>query len=217
MSYYEVSEELDKFTNTTTIRMNRSFEDLGARSGYSFFGVSLSLWSVQSSGKTDSIFIKYYNRETDLIGGYSGTEGKNMIIRINDNENISLPFGSEDCSVSKKFNEVRQMYYNEYRVYNSVEINKMILEKICNATSIEFSFPCGEYTTSRLSAERLQGFINYCRIFYNGLYNEDKYQVDKEIKMPSKPKLSISYIIKLIIALSVSLFIPVTFVISCIS
>ena len=175
MSYFEIREKVDKFTNTTTIMMNRPFEGLPC--------TSLSLSSSKSSGKTDSILIRYYHWDTDgLFGrGYSGTEGKNMIIRINDNENISLPFGRETCRVEKEFNKDRQEFYNKYHINNSVEINKMILEKICNATSIEFSFAGVEYTNTnpRYSAE-FQVFINYCRIFYNGLYNEDKYQVDKD-------------------------------------
>ena len=205
MSYFEIREKVDKFTNTTTIMMNRPFEGLPC--------TSLSLSSSKSSGKTDSILIRYYHWDTDgLFGrGYSGTEGKNMIIRINDNENISLPFGRETCRVEKEFNKDRQEFYNKYHINNSVEINKMILEKICNATSIEFSLAGVEYTNTHSSAE-LQGFINYCRIFYNGLYNEDKYQVDvdsvsaEELSF-SKPWSSTSIVLGLLTPLAIVIII----------
>ena len=99
------------------------------------------------------------------------------------------------------------MYYNEYRVYNSVEINKMILEKICNATSIEFKL-----AGSECLAENCQGFINYCRMFYNGLYNEEKYLVDVDslpaIQLTSRYsplKIALCMLLPLIIVIIIAL------------
>ncbi len=203
----EVVKEVDKFENKTTISMSIPFHLSSS------MDKSLKLKSIQSSGKIDSISIRYYKRCSDYFsfGGRDlinccpeTTEGKNMIIRINDNENISLPFGSEGRSVSKKFNEERQMYYNEYRVYNSVEINKMILEKICNATSIEFKL-----AGSECLAENCQGFINYCRMFYNGLYNEEKYLVDVD----SLPAIQLTSNSPLKVVAALCVFLPLIIVI----
>lgn len=186
---YKVEKSIDRFSNKTTIKMNKK-----CRISSPFISVSqLKFRHCSIKGEFDSILIDYY-----WTGSYNyiETSGNNLIIRINNNENITLPFefsGDRECSRHTDNNgNVSYTYYE----YNYVKINKQILEKICDATNIEFKVVDKEY-----SGKKAQDFINYSRIFYNGLYSENKYHIDDTSLGLTSIIMIIAFIITILIIL----------------
>lgn len=163
---YKVVTDVDKFANKISIEMNKEYKLNRSLVEASRIGIR----NCQLlDDNINSILIDYYyiNRMGDQ-GDYLYLNGGEMIIRINDSENISLPFFNESKRESSR-SSIQRVEIHERYEYNFVEINKSILEKICYANSIELRVR-GKRTKDH-SIDKCQGFIDYCRIFYNGLYN----------------------------------------------
>lgn len=112
------------------------------------------------------------NRDVLIIDVFSNTKDwlflrhGNIIININNTENITLEPNEPVSETSEgAFNEIRCVEYCYYI------INQEILHRICEAKSLDFSIR-GSHDRKVVNAN---GFINYARRFYNGVYDENAY------------------------------------------
>ena len=165
---YKVVKDVDKFNDRTTVKMNKEYK-FSKNMGVISYGSKINIRYL-SKPDTDSIFLDYYYEDSGKKCDFLYLDGGELIIRINDRENISLPFitkGERDI-FSYSVNGQNQTTRTEY---NFVEIDKTTLEKICNANSIELKV--NGQNPIEYSANKCQGFIEYCKLFHDGLYNTD--------------------------------------------
>lgn len=165
----KVVKSVDKFNNKTTLKMNKEYK-LSRNIGVLSHGAKLMVRYL-SMPDLDSIFIDYYYEAWEDNHDFLYLDGGNMIIRLNDRDNITLPFIATGERQLGEFKDANGREHTTRNEYNFVEIDKVILEKICNATSIEFKMD-GE-NPKVYEASKCNDFINYCKIFYDGLYNTD--------------------------------------------
>ena len=179
--------EVDKFDNKTTMKLNESYK-LSRDFGILSAGVELSIRYL-SMPDVDSIFIDLYYFASEDVHDFLYLDGGNMILRINDCENITLPFiATGDRSVSS-FEDSQGIEHVSRTEYNFVEIDKTTLEKICNATSVEIKL--GGRNPKIFNASKCQRFISYCKSFYNGLYNLEENTLEGntlDTKLDTKPE-----------------------------
>ena len=173
---YKVVKDVDKFSDKTTLTMNKEF---ALSNGTTIFTHRATIGIRHlSMPDVDTILLDYSYSEVD--GDCLYLDGGNLILRINNRENISLPFLTTGERSSSKYEDNNGREHTRSSEYNYVEIDKTILEKICNATSIELKVG-GRYS-KEYSASKCDGLINYCKIFYNGLYNTDLSSIEESSK-----------------------------------
>jgi len=167
---YQMIKEVDKFDNKTTMKLNERYRlarDLGILSA----GAELSVRYL-SMPDEDSLFIDFFYSSSYDTHDFLYLDGGNMILRINDCENITLPFIATDERSITSYKDSQRREHIFRTEYNFVKIDKETLEKICNATSVEIKM--GGRNPKIYDASKCQGFIDYCKLFYDGLYNETK-------------------------------------------
>ena len=193
---YKTIKEVDKFANKTTIKMNKEYRLSRSVGNLGGHGAKLQIRYV-SIPETEKIIIDYhYNNSYD----YLYLDNGKLIIRLNDSENISLDFickGKRERSVYEDNNgNVDYEYYED----NYVEIDKETLRKICDAESVEIQVSGGN--TKEYSTDKANGFIDYCRTFYNELYNETAYELThKDNNTSQNKKIAIIVLIVIIVAI----------------
>ena len=166
---YKVVKSVDKFNDKTTVTMNKEYilsNDIMSHKA------TVGLRYVSSPGLDTILWDYEYKDEYDFLY----LDGRKMIIRINDRENISLPFidkGDRETSSIKDYNGEKHIIRTEC---NFVKIDKTILGKICNANSLEIKV--NGQNPIEYSARKCSGLIDYCKIFYEGLYHEGLYNVN---------------------------------------
>lgn len=170
---YKVITNVDKFDNRASTEMNEEYKMSHGKLFIRYL----------STSDTEGVFLDYYYDRIDSDFLY--TAGGEMTIRINDMENIKLPFlGSGDRHSFNDFSPVNGRPYSAYDEYNWVSIDKTTLEKICEAKSVEIQAK-GKYK-EEYSADQCQGFIEYCRVYYNGLYKTNKYNIQGNLMTPKE-------------------------------
>ena len=176
---YKVVTTVDKFNDKTTVEMNKKYK---LSNGVFSHSAKICIRHLSKPGM-DAIFVDYFFEDSNDICDFLYLDGREMIIRINDCENISLPFildGEREISSIKDYNGQEHKIRTEY---NFVKINKIILGKICNANSLEIKLN-GQNSVEYNSGVCL-GLINYCRIFYEGLYHEGLYNIESQAEKTS--------------------------------
>lgn len=169
---YKVVKSVDKFNDKTTVTMNKEYK---LSNGIMSHKATVSLRYVSSPG-LDTILWDYDYEDCEHEYDFLYLDGRKMIIRINDRENISLPFidkGNRETSSIEDHNGEKHIIRTEC---NFVKIDKTILGKICNAKSLEIKV--NGQNSIEYSASKCSGLIDYCKIFYEGLYHEGLYNVD---------------------------------------
>lgn len=180
---YKVVKSLDKFNDKTTVTMNKEYK---LSNGIMSHKATVSLRYVSKPG-LDAIFLDYYFEDSRDICDFLYLDGREMIIRINDRENISLPFivnGERRISSIKDYNGQEHEIRTEY---NFVEIDKTTLKKICDAKILEIKVN-GDNSVEYSSGVCL-GLIKYCRIFYEGLYHEGLYNIEPQQEKTSSDSI----------------------------
>lgn len=173
---YKVVKDVDKFNDKTTITMNKEF---ALSKGTTIFTHRATIGIRHlSMPDVDTILLDYSYSEVD--GDCLYLDGSNLILRINNRENISLPFLTTGERSESEYDDNNGGEHTRSSEYNYVEIDKTILEKICNANSIELKIN-GRYP-KEYDANKCNGLINYCKIFYNGLYNTDLFTIEESPK-----------------------------------
>ena len=166
---YKVVKDVDKFNDKTTLKMNKEYK-LSKNLGIISHGAKIGIRHL-SMPNVDSILLDYYYEATEENHDFPYLDEGDLILRINDRENVILPFvGAGDRDTSSYVDNNGREHITRYE-YNFVEIDKATLEKIYNANSIELKV--NGQNPIEYSANKCQGLIEYCKIFYNGLYNAD--------------------------------------------
>ena len=188
---YKVVKAVDKFNDKTTVTMNKEYK-ISKNVGVFSYGSKFKIRHL-SMPDVDSIFLDYYFEDSGNKCDFLYLDDGDLIIRINNRENISLPFiatGERDISSYEDNNGQTHTTRTEY---NFVEIDKITLEKICNANSIELKLN-GE-NPIEYSANKCFGLIEYCKVFYEGLYNTDINKLEVQVNKSSNNTINILMII----------------------
>lgn len=166
----------DKFSDTmnTVVRMKYSchLTSLNLETGVQ------SIWGRLSLVKDNNAELIYLELDTQQKSWIFLRDGK-MVIRINDNENITLT--------------PRDIYTNveeDGRCHEccSYLLNKEVLTKICKADKVEYEISSKYITfTNEDNKENNEygDFGKYCRRFYNGVYDENAYVESLEVTKSS--------------------------------
>ena len=161
-----ITEDYDKFSDVTKIRMNNKVK----LSSYPYICGSLTL--VRDK-KGESIFLILDTRNRDWIFLRDGK----MVLRINNEENVTLVPNEISTSVNE----------GVCREVCGYEMNKDVLFKLCQAEKIEYKISgLNGFTTNEDNAEKEHGDLGqYCRRFYNGVYDENAYVESLEVTKSS--------------------------------
>lgn len=180
---YKVVKSVDKFNDKTTVTMNKEYK---LSNGIMSHKATVSLRYVSKPG-LDTILWDYDYEDCEHEYDFLYLDGREMIIRINDRENISLPFivnGERRISSIKDYNGQEHEIRTEY---NFVEIDKTTLKKICDAKSLEIKV--NGQNSIEYSASKCSGLIDYCKIFYEGLYHEGLYNIEPQQEKKSSDSI----------------------------
>lgn len=162
---YTIVKQTDKFENKTTISMNKSFET----SKRGLFDTSWAYLGIRylSMPGSDGIYIDFVFEKcvpnSEWHSGFLWLCSGKIVLRLNDMENLTYDFILSD---SKREINTMNEYNKSCREYNFFKISNEDLEKICQAESIEIKVT-GKGDTEVYTAEQCDGFIEYCKYFYD--------------------------------------------------
>lgn len=162
----------DKFTDSTIIRMKyaNSFSYNPGDGWTPYINGRLTLVKDKNA-EVILLILKTTNKDWLFL-----REG-NVILRIDDKENITLTPHELSSDVEQD---------GRCREECSYEISKEVLTKLCKAEKIEYKISSKyKVVTNENNRSDNANFGQYCRRFYNGVYDENAYVESLEIKQRS--------------------------------